>query len=555
MIRSLHIEHYALIDKLDIELKRGFSVITGETGAGKSIILGATQLLLGGRADHGAIRAGEKRCVIEAEFDLSGMDLTTFFDDNDLDFDETSCILRRELTAAGKSRAFINDSPVSLTLMKQLGDKLIDIHSQHQNLLLGTEDYQLGTLDTIARNHAEVETYTRLYAAYRDACKQYEQAVDECQRIRGEEDYLRFQVEGLADAHLTDGEQEELEAEQEMLSHAEDIKTALYRAGGLMDGDDDGVGVMEWLRMAQNELESIEAHHRQVAELVQRMDSCRVELQDITDEVASLTEGFDFDPARLGAVEERLDTIYTLEKKHHATTIAELLNLLADMEHRLSLIDQSDDHLEHLKAQRTEAYSALMAQADVLTESRKKAKGMVETKITDMLHTLGMPYATFSIDMTRRDEPDTKGMDKVTFMFSANKNIPPRVLTTVASGGEMARVMLSLKALTSEARQLPTIIFDEIDTGVSGSIAEMMATIMQGMASAGQQVISITHLPQIAARGTEHYKVYKDDGRDQTTTHIAHLTTDQRIDEVAHMLSGATLTQAAINNAKELLKI
>ncbi|MBQ9176035.1 MAG: DNA repair protein RecN [Bacteroidaceae bacterium] len=553
MIRSLHIEHYALIDQLDINLQPGFSVLTGETGAGKSIILGAINLLLGGRADHSAIRAGERRCVIEAEFDTSGMDLSDFFTTADLDYDGQLCILRRELTAGGKSRAFINDTPVSLSTIKQLGDQLIDIHSQHQSLLLAAANYQLATIDAIGQTQAALETYTQLYNHYTDACRQLEEARRDYESAVNEEDYLRFQSEQIGDAQLHPDEQAELEAEQQVLSHAEEIKNALYTAASALTTDNDN-SALSLVRQAENAIKSIAAHHQPSSAMATRIESCRIELQDIYEEITSQADSLDFDPRRQTYVDERLATIYTLQKKHHCTSIDELLTLKAELDRRLAAIDQSDEHLTQLEAARDDAYDHLMAQAEIISAMRHKTKTQIEATTTDMLKALGMPHATFNIVMGRLPEPGNRGVDTATFLFSANKNIPPQPLSQTASGGEMSRVMLAIKAQTAGARQLPTIILDEIDTGVSGNIADKMATIMADMAQGGRQVISITHLPQIAARATEHYKVYKTDELFRTTTHITHLSTEKRIDEIAHMLSGATITQAARSNAAELLR-
>lgn len=554
MIRSLHIEHYALIDQLDINLQPGFSVLTGETGAGKSIILGAINLLLGGRADHSAIRAGERRCVIEAEFDTSGMDLADFFNTADLDYDGQLCILRRELSAGGKSRAFINDTPVSLSTMKQLGDQLIDIHSQHQSLLLAAANYQLAIIDSIGQTDADLEIYARLFSHYTDACRQLEEARRDYESAEKEEDYLRFQATQIGDAQLQPDEQTELEAEQQVLSHAEDIKSALYTAAAALSNDNDN-SVLSLVRHAGNAIEGVAAHHQPSSTLAERIESCRIELQDIYEEITSQADSLDYDSRRQTYVDERLATIYSLEKKHNCSSIDELLTLKTGLDKRLAAIDQSDEHLKQLEDACDDAYDRLMAQAEKISSMRHKTKIQIEATTIELLKALGMPHATFNIAMGRQPEPCSSGVDTATFLFSANKNMPPQPLSQIASGGEMSRVMLAIKAQTAGARQLPTIILDEIDTGVSGNIADKMATIMADMAQGGRQVISITHLPQIAARATEHYKVYKTDELFQTTTHITQLNPDERIDEIAHMLSGATITQAARSNARELLSV
>ena len=553
MIKSLHIEHYALIDQLDISLHSGFSVITGETGAGKSIILGAIGLLLGERADTKAIKAGERRCMIEAAFDLSDQLIDDeFFTQNDLDFDGAHCIIRRELTAEGKSRAFINDTPVNLSLLKEIGGQLIDIHSQHQNLLLGKEDFQLNLLDILARDSDEMKDYYDRYSHMMTVRTQLQALKEQAHQSRDKEDYLRFQTQQLAEASLVEGEQEELEAEQEMLSHAEDIKKNLYMAQQCLAAEEDA-NTLERVKQSVAALQSASRVYGKVEELTRRLDSCYIELKDIADEIGQNADEVEYDPRRLEQVEERLDTLYTLQKKHHVDSVAELIELQKELEHELALIDNSDEHIAELERSLNEARDAVMVQAKKLTEMRQAAKKVLEQDIVGRLVALGMPNVTFEVNLMQTVEPGWSGMDKVEFRFSANKNIPTQPLSQIASGGEIARVMLSLKALIASVAKLPTIIFDEIDTGVSGKIAEQMAMMMQGMSWQGCQVISITHLPQIAARGQHHYKVYKEEGADTTLTHITELDATQRVEEIAHMLSGATLTEAALNNARELL--
>ncbi len=553
MIQSLHIEHYALIDQLDIDLHSGFSVITGETGAGKSIILGAIGLLLGERSDTKAIKTGEKRCLIEAVFNLSEVELDSFFSNNELDFDDSECIVRREITASGRSRAFINDTPVSLAQLKELGGRLIDIHSQHKNLLLGKEDFQLNILDILSGDAEVVEHYKETYHRYRELCGQLDEAERSSQQGREEEEYLRYQVSQLAEAHLQKDEQEELESEQGVLSHAEDIKQALYMACRSIVSDDSN-DTLQNIRQGSTALKGVADMYPQAEELVQRLDSCYIELKDISDELESSADRVEYDPQRLEQVNERLSAIYSLEKRYRVDSVGELLGIQKALEDKLSLIDNSDGHIEALRKEKEETYNEVVRQASVLTSMRGKAKLQLEADIVRLLSTLGMPNVRFDVDLIKRDAPDASGMDKVAFMFSANKNVPTQPLSQIASGGEIARVMLCLKALIAGAVNLPTIIFDEIDTGVSGSIAEKMADIMRTMGDNGRQVISITHLPQIAALGRYHYKVYKEESLFSTSTHIVELTASQRVEEIAHMLSGSTLSEAAMNNAKELLK-
>lgn len=553
MIKNLHIENYALIEHLDIDLHAGFSVITGETGAGKSIILGAIGLLLGQRADTKSIKQGAKRCVIEAHFDLSRYGFDDFFTENDLDFDGSECIIRRELTAAGKSRAFINDTPAPLTLLRELGEQLIDVHSQHQNLLLGKENFQLSILDIIGANKQLVTDYQKQYHALRTLQRELEEARIEAQRNRDDEDFLRFQSSQLEEASLRDGEQEELEEESEMLSHAEDIKEALYRAQGILTSDDCDNAIQQ-VKSVISSLRSVSNMLKPAEELIERLESTYIELKDIADEIDTQSDRIEFNPQRLEFVNERLNTIYSLQQKHHTDTIAGLLAIQASIDERLMQIDNSDDHIEELQARVNEQHKAVMATARTLSEKRKAAAAKVESEMTNRLLPLGMPNVQFHVETEQTDTLTANGLDKVTFLFSANKNATLKDVAQVASGGEIARVMLSLKALIAGAVKLPTIVFDEIDTGVSGSIAEKMARIMREMGDNNRQVISITHLPQIAAMGSAHYKVYKEDNDEETISHIIELDRDQRVTELAHMLSGENITDAALQNARSLLQ-
>lgn len=550
MLTSLHIENYALIERLDITFEGGFSVITGETGAGKSILLGAIGLLLGQRADVKAIRRGATKCIIEAHFEVGAYGMKPFFEANELEYDE-ECILRRELYASGKSRAFINDSPAPLTLMKELGEQLVDIHSQHQNLLLDKEGFQLNVLDLIGHNEAQLATYASLYQAWRASKKELEELISTLERERDEEEYLRFQWEQLNEAQLTEGEQEELEQEADVLSHAEEIKAGLYRASNLLNGDE--AGVLSQLKEVMHSLSGLMSVYQPAEELTQRLESSYIELKDIAQEAASQEEQVEYNPQRMEEVNERLNLIYTLEKKHRVESVEELLLLQQRFEAKLAILNDGDDRIDSLRQQVEEQLQQVLAQANRLTKVRQEAARGIEKEIVERLALLGMPNVRFQVDMGQRKEPGSHGMDTVNFLFSANKNGHLQSISNVASGGETARVMLSLKAMIAGAVKLPTIIFDEIDTGVSGEIADRMADIMQEMGEHNRQVISITHLPQIAARGANHYKVYKEDNDLETNSHIRHLTHEERIEELAHMLSGATLTQAALDNAKALL--
>lgn len=554
MLRHLHIQNYALIETLDIDLESGFSVITGETGAGKSILLGAIGLLLGQRADIKAIRNGAQRCVIEATFDLHDFHMEGLFEEMDIDFDGKECIIRRELTAAGKSRAFINDTPAGLAQLKLLGESLIDIHSQHQNLLLAKENFQLNVLDILAKNQADLREYTDVYQQFRTAEKKLEEAIENAKQEQNNQDYLEFQLQQIEEANMKEGEDEELEQEQQTLEHAEEIKTNLYMANDLLQGD--GNNVVQLLRTAGHKLEDISAVFSIASELASRIESCLIELKDVAEELESEAEDVEFNPARQAYVEERLSLIYELEHKHHVESVAELLSIAAGLKDKLNSITHSEENIAELKAYKDELESKVKKEAKKLSDKRKETAKAFEKAMCESLIPLGMPNIQFSVDIAQKTQPDSTGIDKVTFLFSANKNGTLQPISQVASGGEIARVMLSLKALISGATSLPTIIFDEIDTGVSGQIAERMAYIMKKMGEKdGRQVISITHLPQIASMGTHHYRVYKKDSDDATNSHIDLLNTEERVEEIAHMLSGATITEAALDNARTLLNI
>lgn len=555
MIKNLHIENYALIELLDIDLHTGFSVMTGETGAGKSIIIGAIGLLLGQRADSKALKVGAKRCVVEATFDVTDEQVEFFFAENDLDFDGSECIIRRELTATGKSRAFINDTPASLTQLKELGERLIDIHSQHKNLLLGKEDFQLNTLDILAKNGDLLVAYQKEYRTYQKLEKQFEEAFEEAKHGKEDEDYLRFQVEQLEDANLKEGEQETLEEESEMLEHAEEIKSSLYRAVNGLQTESDGMDALRLLKQSLTELRSIVSIYGSAKELAERLDSCYIELKDIAKELEGQAEEVEYNPQRLEEVNDRLNTIYTLQKKHSVETVKDLLVLQEELEEKLLRIDNSDAFIEELRQKVASQRDKAMGLAKQLSKTRQVAARDMEKVMVEKLLPLGMPNVQFKCSVIAQPtELTTTGCDIVQFLFNANKSGELQPVSQIASGGEIARVMLALKSLIAGKVKLPTIIFDEIDTGVSGSIAEKMAKMMQEMGSQKRQVISITHLPQIAALGNYHYKVYKEDTSDTTRTHIILLTDVQKVEEIAHMLSGETLTQAALENAKSLLK-
>ena len=552
MLQQLYIKNFTLIDELDIELHPGFSVITGETGAGKSIILGAIGLLLGQRADSKSIKQGADRCVIEAHFDLSRYDLKPFFDENDIEYDDHDTIIRRELTAAGKSRAFINDTPVALTMLKELGDQLMDVHSQHQNLLLNKQDFQLNVVDILANDSKELEDYQQCFANYQQKTKELNQLREEIERNKQNADFLQFQYDELEAAQLAEGEQEELEQQSETMSHAEDIKTALYEADNALNGDE--CGVVSQVKSAYNALNGISKVMPKTAELTERLDSCRIELKDIADEVSQLLERTDFNPAELDNINNRLDRLYELEKKYHVETVEELIQQRDDLKLKLSHIENSDEAVSEMEKEVAKLRSLCAQRAETISTMRQATADNMRSQLAQRLEQLGMPHARFDVSITKT-ELGKNGQDSISFLFSANTSTPLQPVSQVASGGEIARVMLSLKAMISGAVKLPTIIFDEIDTGVSGKIAEKMAQIMQEMGRTERQVISITHLPQIAALGSHHYRVSKEETKNGTVSHMTELNNEERITEIAQMLSGSDISDAAIQNAKELLKI
>ncbi len=551
MLKKLYIKNFTLIDELDISFEGGFSVITGETGAGKSIILGALGLLLGQRADTKTIKAGRDRCTVEAHFDLRKYDMQDFFDDKDLDYDGGDCILRREVTAAGKSRAFVNDTPVALTTLRELGDQLVDIHSQHQNLLINKEDFQLSVVDIIANDSQVLDDYRTSYHQLKAVERQLEQLREDIRRNRDNEEFLRFQHQELSGAKLAEGEQEQLEQEYGILSHAEEIKSALFEADELFSGDG---GIVEKLKSASHSIDSVRNVFPDITEAAERIESSFIELKDIADEVARHAEHIDFDPARMEEVNSRLDTIYRLQQKFHVQTVEELIGIRDNLERQLGQIDGGDEALQELEAQEATLLKVCKEKAKRLSAIRAKAARQVEEEMRSRLVPLSIPKVRFEVAISEKPL-SADGQDKVAFLFTANSNMPLQPVAQVASGGEIARVMLSLKAMISGAVKLPTIIFDEIDTGVSGKVAEMMAHIMQEMGDNDRQVISITHLPQIAACGSTHYKVYKEETEEGTVSHMCRLSHQERVSEIAQMLSGSNISEAAIRNAEELLKI
>ena len=551
MLQSIFIQNYALIDKLDIAFEPGFSVITGETGAGKSIILGAIGLLLGQRADVKAIRNGATKCIVEAKFSIASYGMEEFFKANDIEYDSDECIIRREVNINGKSRAFINDTPASLSQMKVLGEKLIDVHSQHQNLLINKEGFQLNILDILAQDIKELTDYQNEYNEYRKVSRELDECIRQAEETRKEEDYIRFQLQQLDEAELKEGEVAELEQEAETLSHAEDIKAGLYRSAQNIGGDEGGC--LTLIKDSINTLQTVSKVFAKANEWKERLESCYIEIKDISHDMDDAQEAVEFNPSRLDFVNSRLNMIYSMMQKHHVKTDAELIEIAENYRQQLDMITSSDERISELESKKKKLYDSVIHKAEILTALRTESAGKIQSQMESLLIPLGMPNVKFAVEICRKKEPDINGLDAVNFLFSANKNGTLQNVASIASGGEIARVMLSLKAMIAGAVKLPTIIFDEIDTGVSGSIAEKMALIMQDMGRQDRQVLSITHLPQIAARGNAHYKVYKEDTETGTNSHIIRLSDEERINEIANMLSGSTMTEAARNNARSLL--
>ena len=552
MLKSLFIQNYVLIDSLDIEFANGFSVITGETGAGKSIILGALSLVLGQRADGKSIKKEADRCVIEATFDISLYQLEPFFIANDLEYDARHCILRRELYASGKSRAFVNDSPVGLNVLRSLGTRLIDIHSQHQNLMLGDSRFQLDVVDVLADNEIPLILYRKEFSRYQSLKRDLKELTEKSRQNRQEEDYIRFQLEQLHEARLTDGEQEMLEQEQETLSHAEEIKGALYKITELLSGDEQG-GLLQ-IKEALQTATSLERFYPQAKEMAERLRSAYIDLNDLSSDADSQKEDVEFNPERMVFVEERLNLIYTLQQKHHLNSVAELIALQEKYTAQLQEIDSYDNQIEALQQQLDATFKELMQQALVLSEQRKIASLGLARQLVEMIAPLGMPNTRFSVDFKTKSSPDADGIDEICFLFSANKSGDLQPVANTASGGEISRLMLCLKAMIAGATALPAIIFDEVDTGVSGDIANKMGDIMHELGTK-MQVMAITHLPQIASKGNAHYYVFKKEENDRTITQIKQMDTEERVIEIARMLSGAALTEASMANARDLLGV
>lgn len=551
MLTHLHISNYALIDNIDIEWNTGFTVITGETGAGKSILLGALGMLLGGRADVKMLKSESKKCIIEGRFNIGHLQLKDFFESNDIDFDEEECIIRREISANGKSRTFINDTPISISKLKEISTRIVDIHSQHQNLLMGDENFILSTIDTMADNKHRLLEYQNIYAAWQKAKKELEQLNEEANKSQEDFDYFQFQLQQLKDAQLEADEQENLEKESERLNHAEEIKTNLYHTISIFN--DDEISPLNHIKSSVQRLENIAPHFSEISDIVDRLQSTRIELQDIIDEIDKYVGYVEFDPSRMDYVNDRLSTIYQLQKKHHVNSIGELLEIEANLAEKVNHYENIDAILSQKEKEVNDIYNSLLKNSENLTLHRKESAKKLTNDLCAILKDLGMPSIQMAIQFTQRATPERSGSDKISFLFSSNKDVPMQEVSQIASGGEIARLMLALKSIIARHRYLPTIIFDEIDTGVSGVMAEKMAKVMMSMSN-HCQVICITHLPQIAAFGSQHYKVFKIETEAGTSSHLTSLTSSERVEEIAKMLSGEQLTEAAINNAKSLLK-
>ena len=551
MLKQLKIENYALIEHLEIDFSKGFSVITGETGAGKSIIMGALSLVLGQRADSKIIQSGKKKCIVEAVFDVTGYGLESFVEENDLDYSD-ELVVRREVLDTNKSRAFVNDTPTTLNVLKDLTCRLVDIHSQHANLLLSNDHFQMDVVDSVAGTKELRDDYGKVYLRYSQLKKELESYRKLAEQGATDREYLQYQYNQLTETELVDGEQEELERDLDMLNHAEEIKVSLSAAVNDLDGEESSAIAL--LKESSSNVQRASNYVNQATSLHERLESCRIEVKDIVSELGRLLDATEFDPRRKEEIEDRLNTIYSLEQKHRVTGIAELLKLQEELEAKLGDIDSYDEAIERVEKRIAETFVELESKAKQLTDKRKGVvKEMVNT-IVEKLHLLGIPNANFDVKITEKEDFTVNGKDNIEFLFSANKNAILRDLKDVASGGEMSRVMLSIKSLILTKSFLPTIIFDEIDTGISGEIAHRMGEIMRVM-SKTMQVISITHLPQIAAKGNTHYKVYKVDTEEATYTKIVQLNESDRVVEIAELLSGKNPTSAALENAKELLAL
>ncbi|MFL5762898.1 MAG: DNA repair protein RecN [Bacteroidia bacterium] len=550
MLKQLSVQNYALIDKLEVDLSNGLTIITGETGAGKSIILGALGLVAGNRADTQSLQDKQKKCVVEATFDIKGYSLKRFFKENELDHDNVTTI-RREINPEGKSRAFINDTPVNLNQLKELAEYLIDVHSQHQTLTLNGSVFQLSVVDSFAGNASALEEYTEGYTRYKALQKQLKELTEKEAQAKKDLDYFQFQFNELEDANLKNIRQVEMEQELETLNNAEEIKLNLSKAAnGLTGGEQNLLSSLNEIRTA---LAAMAKFKPEINELSVRINSSYIELKDISNELEALEEGIVYDPSRIEVLNNLLDAVYRLQQKHGVKTVSDLITIKEDLSDKLLDFNSLEAEIEKVNKELETLHTVLLAAAKKISASRKKAIPLIEKEIASLLSSLSMPNAQLKIDQAATEELSASGMDKVNFLFAANKGSEFRDLSKVASGGELSRLMLSIKSLIAQKTALPTIIFDEIDTGVSGDVADKVGSIM-GTMSKGMQVITITHLPQIASKGESHLFVYKEDKGGKTYSNIRKLNAEERVQEIAKMLSTGTPTAAAISNAKELLK-
>jgi len=550
MLRRLTVRNYAIIKELDMGFGEGFTIITGETGAGKSILLGALGLVLGERADTSVLLSSAEKCIVEAEFNIRGYDLQELFEENGVDYDDEA-ILRREITPAGKSRAFLNDTPVNLSVMKELGGRLIDVHSQHETLLLGNSTFRMRVTDAFAGMTGLAREYAQAWSRYNEAKKEYDAAALDLGRAKADHDYYSHQLEEFRALGLVQGELEALEQEQEMLGNASEIKEALAIVTAALGGDE--VTALSLLRTARLSLARIGGWLPEAAGLEKRLEAQLVELNDISYEAEKLNDRATADPQRLEQVSRRLDAIYSLMQKHRCRDIGELLAVQARTEEMVNSTSDVDERIGYLRQNSEAAFAVVKDIAGRLSEARTRSASPLAGQIESRLRKLGMPHARFAVRIKALESPGPSGIDAVDFLFSANRQIEPEELARCASGGELSRVMLCLKSVLADSSGLPAIIFDEIDSGVSGEVASMVGSILAGMGKS-MQVINITHLPQVASRGGMHYHVYKEEGDHSTNTRVRLLTDEERVTEVARLLSGSTITEAAIRNARELLQ-
>ena len=550
MLIKLFVQNYALIKELDVELENGLTIITGETGAGKSILLGALSLILGTRADSSVLLDKNEKCIVEGTFRIDDHELNEFFISNELDY-ETSTTLRREINPAGKSRAFINDTPVTVNLLKELGDRLIDIHSQHQTLMLNDNSFQLNLIDSFSGTAKLKSKYREIYSNYKKVRKEYNALKEKADKNRADLEYYQFQYNQLEEAKLNKGEQTELEKEQELLSHSEEIKLALSTSSNLFFTEE--ISILSMLREVKTNLTKIKVFLSESENLLSRTESTLIDLDDLAAEIEKLSISIEADPERLVLVNKRLDNLYSLIQKHHVNNLDELIIRKDEIKELVNSIVSSDERLTEMEALIEKESNSLRTVSEEISDRRKSVLPEIESRIIVLLKQLGIPNAKFRIPLIHLQEFTPTGIDQADFLFSANKQIEPESLAKIASGGELSRVMLSLKSLLTKNNNLPTIIFDEIDAGVSGEVADKVGQILSSMGKY-MQVINITHLPQVASRGTRHFHVYKDDTDNSTFTRVKLLSPEERILEVARLLSGSEVTETALKNARELLK-